>query len=244
MTATTGLQEAAHLGARDTADLDIPETAPADSVTPDERHWPSSASFFGVRLATAHHSRIPNRISTPMYRDLYIVDLRAGWTMLARGPLSVEYVPSVVPLVISTGNPEYVQSAGECPPEDDGCVVLYEGGPEFVPRYHTAYGFGLSPVGFQLRLFRQSPVQILAHASGGALWFSRPVPDPEATRFNFTAELGSALQIRLPDHFGLVLGYTWHHTSNAGTGHVNPGLNSRVLTFGLVVRSSEQEGHR
>jgi hypothetical protein len=105
-----------------------------------------------------------------------------------------------------------------------------------VPRYSNTYGFGLTPVGFQLRLFHTSPVQILTYANGGALWFTERIPDPEATRFNFTAELGAAIQVNLPERLGLVVGYSWHHTSNAGTGRVNPGLNSRAISVGIVAR--------
>jgi hypothetical protein len=32
------------------------------------------------------------------------------------------------------------------------------------------------------------------------------------------------------------VGYSWHHTSNGGTGEVNPGLNSRAIAIGIVAR--------
>jgi hypothetical protein len=33
---------------------------------------------------------------------------------------------------------------------------------------------------------------------------------------------------------GLELGYRYHHTSNAGTGRANPGLNAHVLYMGVA----------
>jgi len=149
--------------------------------------------------------------------------------------MSVEYAPSLVPLAISTRNPiEYEPRATRTCAEGTECSS-YEGlSITTVPLYETTYGFGLTPVAFQLRFFRTSPVQLLTYVNGGALWFTHRIPDPEATRFNFTAELGAALQVNLPDRLGLVVGYSWHHTSNAGIGRVNPGLNSRALSVGIV----------
>ncbi|MFL5509718.1 MAG: acyloxyacyl hydrolase, partial [Gemmatimonadaceae bacterium] len=76
-------------------------------------------------------------------------------------------------------------------------------------------------------------------ASGGGLWFSRRIPDPVATRFNFTASAGPALELRLTPSQSLRAGYLWHHTSNGGTGKVNPGLNSGILALGVLWHASD-----
>jgi hypothetical protein len=196
-----------------------------------------SPAFFELRLVTAHHSEIPTRLPIAEYRDLYIVDLRAGWTLASSDFLSVEYAPSIVPLAVSTRNPqEYVPRATVSCVHGKDCAEFTALDVKTIPYYSNTYGFGLTPVGFQLRLFRTSPVQLLTYANGGALWFTHRIPDPEATRFNFTAELGAAVQVNLPQRLGLLVGYSWHHTSNGGTGHVNPGLNSRAISVGIVAR--------
>lgn len=231
-------QEAAHssVGAV-TVDTGTIDARPGDGVTPGKHHWISPPSFLELRLVAARHSEVPTRMPATAYRNMYIVDVRAGWTITSNDVLSVEYAPSVVPLAISTRNPEsYVSQVSAVCKEGNSCTSYSALNMETVPLYANTYGFGLTPVGFQLRLFRNWPVQLLANANGGALWFTHPLPDPEATRFNFTAELGGALQVNLPDRYGLVLGYSWHHTSNGGTGRVNPGLNSRALTIGIVAR--------
>jgi hypothetical protein len=74
-------------------------------------------------------------------------------------------------------------------------------------------------------------------ASGGGLWFSRRIPDPEATRFNFTASAGPVLELRIAPARALRVGYLWHHTSNGGTGRVNYGLNSGILSLGVTSRA-------
>jgi hypothetical protein len=71
-------------------------------------------------------------------------------------------------------------------------------------------------------------------ASAGGLWFMRRIPDPVATRFNFTASAGPTLELRVTPAQSLRVGYLWHHTSNGGTGKVNPGLNSGILALGLL----------
>lgn len=213
------------------------DTMAHEAATPGKRHGISSPRFLELRLVTAHHSEVPTRMPVAAYRNMYIVDVRAGWTIKSNDVLSLEYAPSVVPLAISTRNPEaYIRQANVTCDDGKSCKNFSARDVETVPLYTNTYGFGLTPVGFQLRLFRNWPVQLLTYANGGALWFTRPLPDPEATRFNFTAELGSALQFNFLDHYGLVFGYSWHHTSNGGTGRVNPGLNSRALTVGIVAR--------
>ncbi len=233
MVGMDGGSERTDSAAADTSRID-PREEGADS---DAGGRMSSPAFLELRLLTSRHSTVPTRMESTAYRDLYIVDLRAGWTLASNDFISVEYAPSVVPLAISTRNPtEYEPRVANTCLEGKDCNNYKALSISTVPLYSTTYGFGLTPVGFQMRLFRTSPVQLLTYANGGALWFTHRIPDPEATRFNFTAELGTALQVNLPDRLGLVLGYSWHHTSNAGTGRVNPGLNSRALSIGIVAR--------
>jgi hypothetical protein len=165
----------------------------------------------------------------PAYRDFYAVDLRAGWTIASSEDAALEYTPSLTPLAISTGNPEYLRDTKACVPNSP---CPYKAGT--VPVYRTAYAFGLAPLGFQLRFFPRAAVRPFVQVSGGALWFTRPIPDPMATRFNFTAEAGGGLEIALPRRHALAIGYGFHHTSNGGTGQVNPGVNSGVLTVGIT----------
>lgn len=233
-TAGASAQDARTDAATDTSTTDA---LGRGNATRENRHGITSPDFFEIRLLTSRHSTVPSRMPIPMYRDMYIVDFRAGWTLTSNRFLSVEYAPSIVPLAISTRNPQaYVPHAMRTCVQGKSCEDFTALDVQTVPLFSNTYGFGLTPVGFQLRLFRTKPVQLLTYANGGALWFTHRIPDPEATRFNFTAELGTAIQIDIPDRLGLVVGYSWHHTSNGGTGHVNPGLNSRALSIGIVAR--------
>jgi hypothetical protein len=205
-----------------------PPAAASMPASPGAPHTRRRPAFIGVRVATAWHSSFPTRMGQPAYRDFYVLDLRAGWTIAASEEAALEYTPSVTPLAITTGNPDYVPASKDC---SKGCPTP---GGNTVPVYHTVYGFGLAPLGFQLRFFPRAPVRPVVHMSAGVLRFTRPVPDPAATRFNFTAETGGGLEFALPRHHTLTIGYAFHHTSNGGTGQVNPGVNSGVVIVGIT----------
>jgi hypothetical protein len=164
------------------------------------------------------------------HRDFYLSNLRFGWP-LGGGDnpsrfVNGSYFLDVVPVAVSTSMPEY-QWNSHCQPE----TVC----PGATPILHDAYAFGLVPLGWALTMGR-GPARLTIEASGGGLFFSRRIPDPAATRFNFTASAGPTMEWRLADGPAFRVGYLWHHTSNGGTGRVNPGLNSGIGTLGIVWR--------
>ena len=112
--------------------------------------------------------------------------------------------------------------------------------PGATPIPHSVYAFGLTPIGWAISVGR-GPARLTVEASGGGLWFTRRIPDPVATRFNFTASAGPTLELRVTQSQMLRIGYLWHHTSNGGTGKVNPGLNSGILAAGLLWRSAANQ---
>src|SRR5690349_20670424 len=188
-------------------------------------HPPSS---YGAWVAAARHSEFRTRTGVPGYRDFYLASARLGWRLggdeAAR--VWVSYFIDVIPAALSTDMPEY-QWNSRCQP------TTYCPGATPIP--HNVYGFGVSPIGWSVAI-GGGPASLTIEATGGGLWFTRRVPDPVATRFNFTASAGPTLELRLTPSEALRLGYLWHHTSNGGTGHVNPGLNSGILTAGMLWR--------
>lgn len=200
-----------------------------DSVA--REHSPALASrhglwkpAFSVWAGTAQHSAFKTRIGTPMYRDLYIVGVRAAWPIATGASDVLQYFVDVIPVVMTTDMPDYSAL--------DGCLPGW-----FCPQAHpiprTVYGAGLSPLGFSVRLLQVGRVRLSTEASGGFLFFTRPVPDPDATRFNFTASGGATLEVKLAPNRSARVMYLYHHTSNGGRGLVNPGLNSQVIALGM-----------
>ena len=184
-------------------------------------------SAYGAWVAAAKHSAFHTRTGAPGYRDFYLASFRFAWTLGGDDPsrvVSGTYFIDVVPAAVSTDMPEYIWNS-HCHP-DTLC-------PGATPIPHTAYGFGITPIGWAVKI-GTGPARLTLEASGGGLWFSRRIPDPIATRFNFTASAGPTLEVRVTPSQSFRAGYLWHHTSNGGTGKINPGLNSGILAVGLL----------
>jgi hypothetical protein len=187
-------------------------------------HAPSS---FGAWGAAARHSEFGTRTGAPGYRNFYLSSFRFAWSLggaQSSRLVSASYFIDLIPAALSTDMPEY-RWTSRCRP-DTRC-------PGATPSPHDVYAFGLAPLGWAVAIGR-GPARLTIEASGGGLWFSRRIPDPVATRFNFTASAGPALELRLTPSQSLRAGYLWHHTSNGGTGKVNPGLNSGILALGVL----------
>ena len=194
---------------------------------PTTKHAPSE---YGVWIAGARHSAFHTRTGIVGYRNFYLGSVRIGWTFGDDGSRAVSgsYFIDVIPAALSTDMPDYLWNS-RCRPE-----TLCPGA---TPIPHSVYAFGLTPIGWAVA-FGRGPARLTIEASGGGLWFRRRIPDPVATRFNFTASAGPTLELRVTRSQTLRVGYLWHHTSNGGTGKVNPGLNSGILAAGLLWRSA------
>lgn len=177
-------------------------------------------------VGVASHSAFKTRVGTPSYRSFYLTAVRATWP-LGRADGAVSYFVDLVPLAVSTGMPDYAP--------DDDCIPG-ELCPTAQGTPHTAYAAGLSPLGIAVRLAGGRRVSLSLEGSGGGLWFTRAVPDPNAARFNFTAAAGASLEIAVSRERALRIAYLFHHTSNGGRAIVNPGLNSHVISLGLAWR--------
>lgn len=184
-------------------------------------------SSFGAWIAAARHSAFHTRTGVNAYRDFYLASARLAWQLGGEAPsrlVHVTYFVDVIPAALTTDMPEYQWDA-RCQP------TTYCPGATPIP--HNVYGFGMSPIGWSVAM-GNAHGRLTIEAAGGGLWFTRRVPDPVATRFNFTASAGPTLELHLTPSEALRIGYLWHHTSNGGTGHVNPGLNSAILTAGVL----------
>jgi len=62
----------------------------------------------------------------------------------------------------------------------------------------------------------------------GALLFAHPVPAPEARRLNFAGSATIGLEYGRGTR-RVAIEYMRHHTSNAATARVNPGLDANML---------------
>lgn len=210
---------------------DSTNSAPADSTASHKANsWIPAPSVFGAWIAGAQGSEFRTRTGVPGRRDFYIGAVRMAWPVGGYNPERVangQYFVDLVPYAVSTGMPEYTWDR-RCRP---GFLC-----PGATPTRHTVTAYGITPFGWSLALGGQR-ARVTLEASGGGLWFARPIPDPEATRFNFTASIGPTLDLTVGPSSILRIGYLWHHTSNGGRGRINPGLDSEILSVGLLYRA-------
>lgn len=114
--------------------------------------------------------------------------------------------------------------------------LLVEADPAFVmwQNGQPVYGFGLLPVFFRWNFTRVSRFQPFADLAGGFVRMNQDVP-VGTVRFNFIAESGGGLRLFVTKRTALLVGYRFHHLSNANRASRNPGINSNMLYVGATV---------
>jgi hypothetical protein len=96
----------------------------------------------------------------------------------------------------------------------------------------SAYGFGVTPLGLQTDFRPGKKYQPFFEASGGFLYFNKPVPNILGTRFNFSIDVGGGLEVRLDKERALSVGYKYYHISNGYRGVINPGFDNNLVYIG------------
>ena len=118
------------------------------------------------------------------------------------------------------------------------CAASAQGQPSGRPSLGAWAGasFGASPLGLELFGPRVRAVRPYLAGAAGILSFTRNTPEPEARRLNATFELGGGLRVDRGEHHALLLGWKFHHISNALTAPYDPGLDGNVVYPGIQRR--------
>ena len=203
----------------DTTTVEVADTAAARPESGGEpgRWW------VGAWGAGAQHSKFYTRLGV-RYRDFYMAGIRVGRELPVSRHIVVDYFMDFVPLLISTDNPVAFRTIKVCTSASCGYELKMETA--------TTRGYGVVPIGVQVRMFTRHRVQRVFCLSLGAAWYEKPVPDPDEQQLNFMGDLAVGVQLRVGRSSTVVAGLRQHHTSNAETGRVNPGIDSRVLYLG------------
>jgi lipid A 3-O-deacylase PagL len=98
----------------------------------------------------------------------------------------------------------------------------------------TSYAFGLSPFGLELQTVPLRRVALFGAMGSGGLVFQHEFPVPGAGQINFTLEYGGGVQVKTVRAQQLVIGYKYHHLSNAWYRSSNPGLDGHVIYAGYL----------
>lgn len=143
----------------------------------------------------------------------------------------LESTIDLFPFVVATANRDYALVPRSLCAPDGFCTAA---GDTLISSRRTAYAAGLAPLGFEGIVAVTRSLGLSAGVEGGALYFNRRIPDPGEERFNFVADGHVALRVSLGERRPtLVGGFRLNHISNGGTGHVNPGMDSRMVFVGL-----------
>lgn len=108
----------------------------------------------------------------------------------------------------------------------------------------TVYGLGLTPVGFQLNFRRGKKIQPFLTANAGLIRFAKTIPDDRSVvfpnrygrQFNFTLAGGGGLEFATENGKSFIVGFKFHHISNASTGNINPGFDQNLFYVGYTFK--------
>src|SRR5258707_9061079 len=142
----------------------------------------------GGWIAVGPNAPFETRLGTRRHQG-YLLALRARRPLLRGGALELLHTIDVVPLAASSATPirhdqASCDSAGPVRTDSTRSASLCL---SQVQRRATVYGVGLVPVGVELRYTPHRGVQVVAGATIGAVYFTRPPPDPNAARLDFAA---------------------------------------------------------
>jgi len=167
----------------------------------------------------------PTLIGTTTNRQYANAGLRFGYVVATKGSVAFEYILDVVPAAI------LIQ-----PPGDQ--FAAETGNSSFEGKGRSAvYGFGILPASFKFNFARRRVLQPFLAVSTGMVYSMQKIPTPitDATRVNFTFEVGGGIQWMTSSHKALILGYKFTHISNAFRTSVNPGVDANMLYVGLSI---------
>lgn len=185
----------------------------------------------GVTDAEACPCHSPS-LRVPHDRELYIVGL--GMRKLLRSNeygFELAYDLQLLPLIVSHGTADENLRVALC--HGNAYCADVTG---VTPWTTRAVGVGILPLGFTVLAPIMPRLRFQLRTAAGGIRLSKPVPVLEGRKFNFLAEASTSLELRVSSSISLTGGMVFNHISNGGTAAINPGMNSRMIEFGIVRR--------
>lgn len=97
------------------------------------------------------------------------------------------------------------------------------------------WGVGVYPLGLRVGFRPARSLRPFVAGHTGLFHLFDAMPDERGRRLNFAVGVGAGVEISLPRHTILTLGYRYHHLSNGFRGRINPGLDANLLYVGVGV---------
>jgi hypothetical protein len=152
---------------------------------------------------------------------------RAEYVIESTSSGAVAFYMEVIPAIVMDRVPHYHWALLWQPPEGPMVREKVWDEPAMV------FGAGLTPAGFQIYGNVTRMMSVFGNVSAGAAWFTRDMPVPDARRLNFLLDAGGGLRIARGGGGALLMGFKFHHMSNANRGRQNPGVDGNVFYAGL-----------
>ena len=152
-------------------------------------------------------------------RKFFLAAFRYGRTLGTPKKVALQYTLDVVPVAVATGTIVSRTTVG-------GVDVFHR---------ETAYGGGITPLGFQIDLRNGTYVHPFVHVNGGLLWFNKSVPIEDAGSFAYVGEAGAGVRLFYDERRAVSLGVRFHHISNGNRQGSNRGLNQFVIYAGFSI---------
>ena len=206
--------------------------SPSDGSAPRDSAHAWIVRVAGATGAQACPCSSPS-LPVPHDRELYIVGvgLRKVLHTDGRNGFEVDYDPQLLPFIASHGTADENLRVALCR-GTHYCATTTD----VSPWTTRATGIGILPIGFTVLAPVAPRLRFQLRGAAGAIRMSKPVPVLEGHKFNFLAEASTTFEVRVSSQFALTGGMVFNHISNGGTAAINPGMNSRMLEFGIVRR--------
>ena len=188
----------------------------------------------------------PTQIGSTEQATFGQITVRYGRILAANEHLALEYTFDGIPLAVSSA------------PDFNVSLISTEHPLFRVEKTRrTIYGFGLSPVGFQLYFRPQDRLRPFVSTSGGFLFFKDAAPKfrsasfhPNANfangsvfqgglprtndeHFNYAFDFGGGIQVPTSQRQAFIFGYKYHHFSNMSRSIPNnPGFDAHIFYTG------------
>jgi hypothetical protein len=187
---------------------------------------PNDRLVVGGYVGASFYAPVGAHLGQTADRQFVVAAVRAEWTLVGADGFAISTSAELIPVAVVTHNPTY-RSETRLNRDDNHDLKVQTGA-------GAVYGFGGTPIGFELRFPAIRGVRPFVAGGSGFLIFTRDTPVPDSRRFNFTFEYGGGVEFVRKSGKRILFGYKFHHLSNAYTASENPGLDANVFYVGIL----------
>lgn len=97
------------------------------------------------------------------------------------------------------------------------------------------FGIGVVPLKLLLPFSESRPINPFTFVSAGGIFLNDKFPKGNGASINYLFNLGAGFELTMFRKTDIQFGYTMQHMSNANTGQENPGIDSHMFFFSILI---------